>query len=122
MIEMALILPAYFMLVFGMVQMCFVLFGYCNATYASRQATRYAAVHGAGSVYPCTSTDLQNIAKQYLWGAPSGHVTITSVWSPDNNPGSTITVKISMVYPTVIPFAKLNQITVGTAAQAIVLQ
>ncbi len=119
---MALILPVYFLLVFGMVQICFVMFGYCNATYACRQASRFAAVHGTGSTYVATSTDLQNIAKQYLWGSPANHVTVTSTWSPDNNPGSTVTVKISMTYPTVMPFANLNQITVGTAAAAQILQ
>ena len=122
MIEMALILPVYFILVAGTVQICFVLFGYCNATYACRQASRFAAVHGTGSTYQCTSADLQTIANQYLWGAPAGHVAVTSSWSPDNNPGSTVTVKISMTYPTVIPFSTLNKITVGTAAQAYILQ
>jgi len=122
MIEVALVLPVYFLMVFGIIQLCFVLFGYCNATYACRQATRFAALHGAGSTYQATSTDLQNIAKQYLWGAPTGQVTVTSTWSPDNNPGSTITVTISMVYPTVIPFSTLSHVTVGTAAVSPIFQ
>jgi Flp pilus assembly protein TadG len=122
MIETAVVLPVYFCLVFGIMQLCFVLFGYCNATYACRQVSRFAAVHGTGSTYQATSSDLQNIAKQYLWGCPTGHITVTTTWSPDNNPGSTIIVKISMVYRTVIPFSTLSQITVGTSAQALILQ
>jgi len=122
MIEMALVLPVYFLLVFGTMQLCFVLFGYCNATYACRQAARFAAVHGTGSTYTCTNADLQKIAKQYLWGTPPLGTTITTSWYPDNNPGSSVTVKISVVYPTVIPFSRLSTITVGTAAQALILQ
>lgn len=122
MIEMALILPVYFCSVFGIVQLCLAAFGYCNATYACRQASRFAAIHGTGSTYQATRTDLQNIANQYLWGSPKGSTTVTITWSPDNNPGSTVIVKIAMVYPTVIPFSSLNQITVGTAAQALILQ
>ena len=122
MIEMALILPVYLCLVLGILQLCFVLFGYCSGTYACREVSRFAAIHGTGSTYQATSTDLQNIAKQYIWGCPTSHVTVTTTWSPDNNPGSMIIVKISMVYPVLIPFSKLSQITVGTAAQALILQ
>ena len=122
MIEMALVLPVYILLVHGMIQLCFVLFGYCNATYAIRVAARYAALHGTGSTYACTSTDLQNITKKYLWGARLSNVTITNTWSPDNNPGSTVTIKISIVYPTAIPFSSLSQITVGTAVKTTILQ
>jgi Flp pilus assembly protein TadG len=124
MIEMALVLPVYFMLVFGMVQLCFILFGYCNATYASRQAARYAAVHGTGATYTCTSTDIQNVALQYLWGAPKNGVTISTSW-PDtttNNPNNYVTVTISLVYPTGIPFSKISSIVVGTSATAWILQ
>ena len=122
MMEMALILPIYFLMVYGVFLMCFVLFGYCNATYASRIAARYGALHGTGSTYQCTGTDLQNLAKQFLWGAPTNGTTITPTWSPDNNPGSTVTVKIVLVYPTAIPFSSISQVTVGTSAQEVILQ
>ena len=117
MIEMALVLPVYFLLVYGVLEMCF---GYCNATYACRQAARYASIHGTGSTYQCTLTDLQSVAKTYLWGTPTPTIT----WSPTtaHNPEMYITVNISMVYSTAIPFSKLSQISVGTSAKAWVLQ
>jgi Flp pilus assembly protein TadG len=122
MLEMALVLPIYFLLVYGVIQLCFVMFGYCNATYACRLAVRYAQIHGTGSTYQCTATDVSNLATPYLWGAPKNGVTISTTWSPDNNPGSTVTVKISLVYPTVIPFSKMSQINIGTSASATILQ
>jgi Flp pilus assembly protein TadG len=120
MIEMALVLPVYFLLVYGVLEMCFIMFGYCNATYACRQAARYAAVHGTGSTYQCTLADVQNVAKTYLWGTPTPTIT----WSPGtpHNPEIYITVNISMVYSTAIPFSKLSQISVGTSAKVWVLQ
>jgi Flp pilus assembly protein TadG len=122
MIEMALALPIYFLLVYGVIQLSYVLFGYCNATYACRMAARYAAIHGTGSTSACTSAQLKTIALRYLWGAPASGTTVTSTWAPDNNPGSTVTVAITLVYPTAIPFSSLAQVTIGTAAQAIILQ
>jgi Flp pilus assembly protein TadG len=122
MIEMALVLPIYFLLVYGVIQICFVLFGFCNATYACRVAARYAAVNGTGNTYQCTATDVKNVATPYLWGAPKTGTTITTTWSPDNNPGSKVTVTIVLVYPTAIPFSKMNTISVGASSQAIILQ
>jgi Flp pilus assembly protein TadG len=122
MVEMALALPIYFLLVYGVIQLSFVLFGFCNATYACRMAARYAAVHGAGSTSACTSAQLKTIVMRYLWGAPSTGTTVNSTWTPDNNPGSTVTVSITIIYPTAIPFSSLSQVTVGTSDQAIILQ
>ena len=122
MIEMALVLPVYFLLVYGVFQICFVLFGYCNATYACRVAARYAAVNGTGNTYQCTAADVKNVATPYLWGAPKNGTTITTTWPTDHNPGSLVIVRIILVYPTAIPFSKLSQITVGTSSQAIILQ
>jgi hypothetical protein len=59
---------------------------------------------------------------RYLWGAPATGTTVTSSWTPDNNPGSTVTVSITIIYPTAIPFSSLSQVTVGTSDQAIILQ
>jgi len=122
MLEMALVLPVYFLMVYAVIELCFVMFGYCNATYACRQAARYAATHGTGSTYQCTSTDVANVATQYLWGAPKNGVTINTTWSNGGNPNSSVTVKISLVYPTAMPFSTMSQISVGTTATAWMLQ
>ncbi len=55
-------------------------------------------------------------------GRPKTGTTITTTWSPDNNPGSKVTVTIVLVYPTAIPFSKMNTISVGASSQAIILQ
>jgi Flp pilus assembly protein TadG len=117
MVEFALVIPAFFILLFGFIQFSIIFFGYCNAKYASQVAVRYAIVHGSLSATPCTNIALTNIAKQYLWGAPSGAITVTSTWSPDNNPGSTVTVRVSILYKTLIPFSSLSTIPVGASAQ-----
>ncbi len=122
MVEMALILPVYFLLVYGTIQFCWVMFGYCNATYACRQAARYAAVHGTGAPYTCTSTDVKNVASQYLWGAPKNGITINSSWPSGNSPNHYLTVTISLVYPTGIPFSSISSIIVGTSATEWILQ
>ncbi len=121
MVEMALVLPVFFLFCWGFIMIAFVLFGYCSATYAAKLAVRYASVHGSSSPSPCTSAQLTAIAHQYLWGAPANGLTISPAWS-STNIGGTVSVNITIVYPTGIPFSSLRSVTIGTTAQEVVLE
>jgi hypothetical protein len=83
---------------------------------------RYAAYHGSSSPSPCTSAQLSTIASQYLWGAPSGGLTVSSTWPFGSNIGEYVTVNIKMVYTTGIPFSSLKSVTIGTTATEIILE
>jgi len=122
MIEYALVLSLFFMTVYGFIQFCLITFGFNNATYASRTAVRYAALHGSTATYTCTSTDISNIINPLLWGAPSGGTTIITTWSPDNTPGSTVSVKVAIAYLPKLPFFPSKLFTVGTTAYGTILQ
>jgi Flp pilus assembly protein TadG len=122
MIEYALVLSLYFILIYGFVQFCLILFGFNNATYASRIALRYAIIHGSTATYSCTATDISNIVKPLLWGAPAGGATVTTTWSPSNTPGSTVSIKVAIQYLPKIPFFPSNLITAGTTASGTILQ
>ena len=120
-VEFALIVPIYLLLIFGCVRFSIIFFGYSNAAYASQAAVRYAVVHGANSSTPCTAATLTNIVTPLLWGAPSNSVTVTSTWSPDTSAGSTVTVRVSILYRTLIPFSSLSTVPVGASAQGTIL-
>ncbi len=122
MIEYALVLSVFFMLIWGFIQFSLILFGFNNATYASRIAIRYAVVHGSTATYTCTSTDISNIITPLLWGAPSGGTTIVTTWNPNNTPGSTVSIKVAIQYTPAIPFFPRKAFTVGTTAYGTILQ
>ncbi len=122
MIEYALVLSVFFMLIWGFIQFSLILFGFNNATYASRIAIRYAVVHGSTATYTCTSTDISNIITPLLWGAPSGGTTIVTTWNPNNTPGSTVSIKVAIQYMPAIPFFPRKAFTVGTTAYGTILQ
>jgi Flp pilus assembly protein TadG len=121
MVEFALIVPLYFMLMFGFVQFALLFFVYCNATYANQVAIRYAVVHGVVSGTPCTNAILTNIVTPLLWGANKASVTVATTWSPDNSTGSTVTIKVTLGFNTMIPFASLSTFPIGTSAQGTIL-
>jgi Flp pilus assembly protein TadG len=121
-IEYALVLSVFFILIYGFLQMCLILFGFNNVTYASRIAVRYAVVHGSTASYTCTSTDISNIVTPLLWGAPSGGSTIVTTWTPNNSPGSTVSIKVAIQYSPKIPFFGNKTFVVGTTAYGTILE
>src|SRR5271165_5022361 len=87
-VEGAFVLTLMLLLIFGMIQFSYVVFGYNAIVYAARAGTRYAAVHGSSSLSPCSATTVQTQVLNQLPGVPASAVTVTTTWTPDNNPGS----------------------------------
>lgn len=122
MVEMALVLPTMFLLLFGIFEFSIVLFGYGNATYASRVGARYASLHSSTSLAPSNSAAIASLVQPYLWCAPAGGATVATVWSPGNTIGSTVSVSVRIAYPIGVPLLSLSQITVGSTAQRTILR
>jgi Flp pilus assembly protein TadG len=120
-LEMALVLPPFFLLLFGFFEFSIVLFGYCSATYASRVTVRYAAVHSSTSLAPCTATSVTAMATAQLW-APSGTATITPTWTTSNTIGNTVKVTISIAYPNALPVISGASVTVTGSAQRTIMR
>ncbi len=117
-----MVLPVFFLLCWGFLVISFVLMGYCNATYASKMAARYAVLHGNTSPSPFTTAQLRAIAFQYLWGAPAATSTFVVIQTNGMNIGSAVNVSITVVYPTGIPFSSLSSVTIGTSTTEIILE
>ncbi len=120
-IEVALALPLYLAMIFGMMTFAIVLFAYCNAIYASRVAVRYAVLHSSTATTPCTATLITSLVQPYLWGAPAGGVTITPSWVPANTVGSTFSIKITLGFNGVMPYTHLSGLQATTTSAAIIL-
>ena len=122
MMEIALVLPLFFLLIFGCVQFAMVFFVYSNTVYATQTAVRYACTHGTVSGNAATNTILTNIISPLIWGAQANSITVTTAWSPDNSIGSTVTIKVSVLYKTRIPFfPSLSSVPMGVSAQGTIL-
>ncbi len=122
MVEGALVLSLFILIVYGFVQIALVLFGYNNLTYASRVAMRYAVIHGSTATYTCTATDIQNMVTPLLWGAPYAGITVTTNWSPNKSPGGAVSIGVTVKYKSVIPFSTTQGFTIGTTAYGVVIQ
>ena len=119
-IEMAIVLPVFFVLLLGLFSFAIILFGYGNATYGSRAGARFASLHSTASLTPCTAASVQNFVMPFLWAAPSGGVNVATVWNPSNVVGGTVNVTVTIVYPIGVSVLSAGHVTVASAAQRIV--
>jgi Flp pilus assembly protein TadG len=120
MVEYALVLPLYLCLFIGIVNACLVMYMWNCTAYAARAATRYAAVHGSTAPYVCTSTDLTNIVYNAVPGMR--RATVTSTWTPNNSPGSTINVYVRFSFSTFIPLVKSQNLAVASSSQMTIVE
>ena len=65
-------------------------------SYASKEATRYAEVHGADSQSPATPESVADHVKGLAMGVSPDDVRVTTVWTPDNRPGSKVHVEVTV--------------------------
>jgi Flp pilus assembly protein TadG len=121
-IELAVALPAFFLLLFGLFNFAIVLYGYGNATFASRLGARFASLHSSSSTAPCSSASITSLVTPYLFTVAQDQVTVATNWPSGNTVGNPVTVSISVVYPIGIPYFSLSQITIGSTAQRTIMR
>jgi Flp pilus assembly protein TadG len=92
-----------------------------DLTSAVRAASRYAAVHGSDSDAPATAASLQAMVGSKLVLINAGAVTATARFSPNNKPGSQVTITASYTWKPLVPLLHLPNTTItATSASRIV--
>lgn len=97
-VEFALILPVFLLLVLGFIDSARAVFQYITLADAAREGTRYAIVHGGASSSPSGPTANDSVVQtqvlQHTIGVPN--VTVASTWPDGNNSrGSRVSVVVT---------------------------
>lgn len=94
-IESALVLSLLLALLVGMTELGRRLLAYNFVTYAAREATRYAEVHGAASPNPATAAAVERYVKGLAMGVDARELRVKTEWRPDNQVGSKVRVEVA---------------------------
>lgn len=119
MVETALVLILFLSMVYGIVYAALIMFGWNNVAFAARQATRYASVHGSTSSYVCSSADIQTLVRKV---AGLHSATAITTWNPNNTPGSSVKVYVSVPSAVYVPLVSLKSVVVASSSQMTILQ
>jgi Flp pilus assembly protein TadG len=136
---MALAMPLFLATVIGLIQASLLLQTYCNATYACRNAARFASMHSTTSLAPSNSTQIQAMVQSGLFlnatitptisvnyfnasnlAAGTPNVCNPPVNSNLNVVGNVVCVKVTWNQGLIIPFITTSGFSVGTQAYKII--
>ncbi|HEX4227530.1 MAG TPA: TadE/TadG family type IV pilus assembly protein [Bryobacteraceae bacterium] len=121
-VETGLVFPIVFAFLFGVVQYSLVLFTYNTTTFGARAGARYAIVNGSTSSSPATAATVQNAVLASMPSVPTNSITVTTTWSPNNKPGSTVTVKVAVTVTPIIKYVMKNSLTFSSTSKMTILQ
>ncbi len=119
-LEMAVALPVFMMLMIGTFQLAIVLLTFCNATLACSQAARYASLHSSTSVAPASTSQIQSFVMSKLFIGRSINPTVNVLYTTasqgtgSNVIGNMVTVNVSWSQTIAIPFASTYSFSVGS--------
>ena len=143
-VEFALVVPFFFLLLFGIIEAGRFIFYYESLSHATREGARYAKVNGAnkirstsGPAAPGTSAcdtagnNVVSRVRQAARGVPTAGISVDRCWwytacnngthgDGDNARGAMVTVAASYTYSTLLPLVPLPPITV-TAESTLVI-
>jgi Flp pilus assembly protein TadG len=122
MVEMALVFPIAAAFLFGIVQYSLVLLTYNTMAFGARAGARYAIVNGSTVTSPATTATIKSAVLASMPAVPANTVTVASSWSPNNQPGSTVTVKVTVAVTPIITLVMKNQLTFSSTSTMTILQ
>jgi len=135
MTEFALCLSAFLVLLFSVIEMGQTLYAYSWVAYAANCGTRYGIVHGASSSTPVQATATTNIqslvvglaaevgtVRSYCPVALPNDLCVTTTWSPNNKPGSTVTVQVVYNFQYSIPLLSSATLALTSSSTMVISQ
>ncbi len=122
-LEFGLVVVVFFMFVFGVMDFGRALYTYHFVSNAACQATRYAIVRGSSSTDPATATDIANYVKSITpEGIDPNSLTVSTTWSPNDSPGSSVHVQVSDNFTFMTPVLASYQMTLSDSSQMVISQ
>ncbi len=115
MVESSLIMMVFFFLLIGVMECGRLLSSYHFLANASREAVRWAMVRGGDSGRAADAAAVTRYVKSIAPGMDTSAITVTTTWTPDNDPGSAVKVDIQYAFVSIVPF--IPPVTMNSASQ-----
>jgi Flp pilus assembly protein TadG len=115
-VEIALVTIPFFTLVLGIITAGYLVFLYNSTAYMAQQGARWASVRGSSSGSPATAATIATYVDGQAAGFATGSLTVNTTWSPNNNPGSTVTVQVGYSAPTLFTLAFPRSLNISSSS------
>ena len=122
MIEFGLCFLMVFGLLYGVMEFSRIVYSRTMLASATREASRYAMVHGSKSGSPATDEAVRSQVLRWSFGLDPAALVVNTTWDPSNAPGSKVRVEASY---TIAPFTRLiidTPLTIASRSEMVVSQ
>ena len=96
-VESTLCFLAMMFIFIGIIEFGMGVYTYNFVSYAAREGSRFAASRGAQSTTKATTSSVETWIRNQAAALDSSRVAVVTTWNPNNNPGNTVTVRVT--YP-----------------------
>ncbi len=120
--EIAIVSVPFFTILLGLMAAAYLVFLYNTTAFIAQQGARWAAVRGSTSTTPATAASVQSYVQGEGVGLASSQISVQTTWSPNNNPGSTVSVTVSYQAVPLFTLAFPNILTITATSAAIITQ
>lgn len=127
--EFALIALTLMTVLFGILVFGLAVYDYNLVSDAARDGVRYAIVHGACPQWgaaacastnpPATDTDIQNYVAANAPGLNTSDLSVSTTWTPDNNVGSVVKVKVTYNFQPLFPMSNTT-LALSSSSQMVI--
>jgi Flp pilus assembly protein TadG len=123
-VEFALTASVFFLLTFAVIQMGLVIYTYNTLASATRDAVRYATMHGPNRTPTAQQSDVKTVLLNNAADLNASNLTVNLTWPADANMPSQSDAKlnVSYNYQVQIPFASTVTLTLIATSQMLVEQ
>jgi Flp pilus assembly protein TadG len=121
-VETALVTIPFFALILGIITAGYLVFTYGTVAFAAQQGARWASVRGASSGSPATAATVQTYVEGQAVGLSSNSLAVQTTWSPNNQPGSTVTVQVTYTATPLASFNFPNSLSLSSSSSTTISQ
>jgi Flp pilus assembly protein TadG len=122
MVESALVATVFLLLLVAIMEFGRLGFAYNSVSFAAHRAARFAAVRGSSSGHPASASDVTAEARSLIAALDTANLAVTTTWTPDNHPGSTVEVRVSYGFRTLLIPMSSSLMTLSTVSKQVITQ
>ncbi len=120
-VEFGLVIATFLMMTFGVIEVGRYTMIQQALNDSVHTGARYAIVHGSMSTAPATTASLQILVQNYSSVLTPSSVSVTVTFSPDNSPGSTVSIVATYPWSSAVPLLKLSSATISATSVSTIL-
>ena len=121
-VETSLTILLFLGLVFGVIEFGRAVYSYNVLAAATREAARYAIVHGSDSGSPASEADIRARVTKWAIGLNPSALTVSTSWAPSNAPGSSVAVRSDYALSPITKLVLPSSITLTTRSEMVISQ